>query len=136
MTGLISSFFWSLVKLWIGWSPSHFGIFTTNKEEGVSQISLRILPKNAQTRRWARTKHYYTMPILLCFSEVFLHFWNVFVSYVWEINNCTAWVKPVFWNHSKAVLNFIMTLWRTAETHETHYIVLTSRRCLYDVAWL
>ena len=43
LTGLISSFFISLVK--IGWTLSHFGIFIANKEEGLSQLSLGILPK-------------------------------------------------------------------------------------------
>ena len=39
---LISSFFRSLAK--INRSLNHFGIFIANKEEGVSQLSLRILP--------------------------------------------------------------------------------------------
>ena len=42
LTGLISSFFRSLVK--IGRPLSNFGIFIANKEEGVSQLFLRILP--------------------------------------------------------------------------------------------
>ena len=43
LTGLISSFFRSLVKT--SRPLSHFGIFIANKEEGISQIFLRILPK-------------------------------------------------------------------------------------------
>ena len=43
LADLISSFFRSFVKSkrFVG----HFGIFIENKEEGVSQLSLRILPK-------------------------------------------------------------------------------------------
>ena len=43
LTGLISSFFISLAK--ISRTLSHFGIFIANKEEGLSQLSLGILPK-------------------------------------------------------------------------------------------
>ena len=43
LAGLLSSFFRRLVK--ISRPPGHFGIFIANKEEGVSQLSLRILPK-------------------------------------------------------------------------------------------
>ena len=35
-----------------------------------------------QTSRCARTSYYYAMPILLCFSDVFLHFKKVFISHV------------------------------------------------------
>ena len=43
-----------------------------------------------QKVRCARTRHCYAMPILLCFSGVFLHCKNVFISHIWEVNNCTA----------------------------------------------
>ena len=80
LTGLISSFFRSLVK--ISRSLSYFGIFIANKEEGVSQLFLRILPKKKklsnQKSRCAHTRHCFAMPVLLCFSDVFLHFKNVF----------------------------------------------------------
>ena len=48
LTGLISSFFRSLVKT--SRPLSDFGILIANKEEGVSQIFLRILPKK---KNWA-----------------------------------------------------------------------------------
>ena len=128
LIGIISIFFRSLVK--ISWPLSYFGIFMAIKEEGVSQLFLRIFPKKKklsnQKTRYARTRHFYAMLILLFFSDVFLHFKNVFIGHVWEVNNCTAWVKPMFWNRSETVWNFIKTLWmKTAETQETHNIVLT-----------
>ena len=43
LTGLTSSFFRSLVK--ISWSLRYFRIFIANKEKGISQLFLRILPK-------------------------------------------------------------------------------------------
>ena len=43
LASLISSFFRSLVK--IRRSFSHFGIFIAKKDEEVSQLSLRIIPK-------------------------------------------------------------------------------------------
>ena len=43
-----------------------------------------------QTCRRACTRHYYAMPILLCFADVFLHFKIAFISHVCEVNNCTA----------------------------------------------
>ena len=90
-------------------------------------LRFKILPKKKklsnQKSRCARTRHCYAMPILLCFSGVFLHCKNVFISHIWEVNNCTAWVKPVLklqWNS----LNFIKTLWRkTAEIKETQNVV-------------
>ena len=74
LAGLLSSFFRRLAK--ISRPPSHFGIFIANKEEGVSQLSLRIKEKKLsnQMPRCASTRHYYAMPILLCFSDAFLHF--------------------------------------------------------------
>ena len=72
---------------------SHFGIFIANKEEDVSQLFLRILTKKNLSNQkviCARTRHCYAMPALLCFSDVFLHFKNVFISHVWEVNNSTA----------------------------------------------
>ena len=60
LEGLICSFFRSLLK--IRWSLSHVGIFIANKKEGISQLSLRILPKKkveqSNTQMW-HTKHYY-----------------------------------------------------------------------------
>ena len=109
---------------------SHFWILIANKGEGASQIFLKILPKKIlsnQKVRCTRTRHCYAMPILLCFSDVFLHFKNVFISHVWEVNNCTAWVKSLFWNRSETVWKktFIKALWRkTAETQETHDNIL------------
>ena len=91
LTSLISSFFRSLVNT--GRPLSHFWILIANKGEGASQIFLKILPKKIlsnQKVRCTRTRHCYAMPILLCFSDVFLHFKNVFISHVWEVNNCTA----------------------------------------------
>ena len=74
----------------------------------------------------ARTRHCYAIPILLCFSDVFLHFKNVFIRHIWEVNNCTGWVKPLFWNRNETMWNFIKTLWgKTAEAQETHDVVLT-----------
>ena len=84
-----------------------------------------------QTSRCGRTRYYFAMPILLCFPDVFLYFWNVFISHVWEVNNCSAWVKSVVWNRSETVWNFIKTLWRkTVEIQETHDVVSTSTKCL------
>ena len=118
-------FFKSLVK--ISRSLIYFEIFIANKEEGVSRLFVKILLKKKklsnQKSRCARIRHCYAMPILLCFSGVFLHCKNVFISHIWEVNNCTAWVKPVLklqWNS----LNFIKTLWRkTAEIKETQNVV-------------
>ena len=126
LIGIISVFFRSLVK--ISWSLSYFEIFMANKEEGVSQLFLRIFPNK---KNWAieRPDVLVQGTVMLClyyFSNVFLPFKNVFIGHVWEVNNCTAWVKPMFWNRSETVWNFIKTLWRkTAETQETQNIVLT-----------
>ena len=48
LIGIISIFFRSLVK--ISWPLSYFGIFMAIKEEGVSQLFLRIFPKK---KNWA-----------------------------------------------------------------------------------
>ena len=50
LKGLISSFFRSLVK--ISRSLSQFGIFTANKEEGVSQLFLKFRSFNYQYSIW------------------------------------------------------------------------------------
>ena len=74
----------------------------------------------------ARTRHCYAIPILLCFSDVFLHLKNVFIRHIWEVSNCTGWVKPLFWNRNETMWNFIKSLWgKTAEAQETHDVVLT-----------
>ena len=137
-TGLISSFFTSLVK--IRRSLSHFGIFIANKVEGVSQLSLIILPRKKIEQS---NLQMCTYKALLCYAYTIMFFWclltflKCFLSHAWEVINCTAWVKPVMWNHSETVWNFIKTLWRkTVETQETHGVVSTSIRCLCDVAWL
>ena len=60
------------------------------------------------------------MPILLCFSDVFLHLKDVFISHIWKVINCTAWVKPMVWSRSETAWDFIKTLWRkTVETQQT-----------------
>ena len=41
------------------------------------------------------------MPILLSFSDIFLHFKNVFISHVWEVNNCTLESSLCFENAVK-----------------------------------
>ena len=124
LTGLFSSFFKSLVK--ISRPLSHFGIFIANKEEGFSQLFLKILPKK---KIWA-IKRSDVLPqgtVMLClYCYVFLMSSYFFISHVWEVNNCTAWVKPLFWNRSETIWNFIKTLRvKTAETQETHDVVLT-----------
>ena len=65
-----------------------FSTFSQNitKEENLSNHMSDVFAKV----RCARTRNCYAMPILLCFSDVFLHFKNVFISHVWEVNNCTA----------------------------------------------
>ena len=80
LTGLISSFFRSLAK--ISQPLSHFGIFIANKEEGVFQLFLRILPNK---KIWAIKRldvlekgTLMLMPIVLCFPDVFLHFNFIF----------------------------------------------------------
>ena len=91
-SSMISSFFRNLVN--ISRSFSHFGIFIANKEEKIHQLTLRILTKKKKlsnrTSRSARSRHCCAIPVLLCFSNIFLHFKKIFISRVWEVNNCTA----------------------------------------------
>ena len=60
---LISSFFRSLAK--INRSLNHFGIFIANKEEGVSQLSLRVLPMKKKEQSNAQMC---THKALLCYA--------------------------------------------------------------------
>ena len=91
LTGLISCFFRSLVK--ISWPLSHFRMCIRNKEEGISQLFLRILPKKkiiAIKRSDVLLQGTVLLCQYYCFSDVFLHFKSVFISHIWEVNNCTA----------------------------------------------
>ena len=97
LTDQNSSFLRSLVK--ISRSLSYFGIFIANKEEGVSQLFLRILPKKKklsnQKSRCAHTRHCFAMPVLYVFLMSSYMLKMFFISHIWEVNDCTAWVKPV-----------------------------------------
>ena len=93
LTGLISSFFRSLVKIS---RPASQSLWDFHRKQGrrrfptFSQNITKEKNLSNQKVRCARTRHCYAMPILLCFSDVFLHFKNIFISHVWEVNNCTA----------------------------------------------
>ena len=124
---------WSLISLEVLWRLAGLsvtlGFSSQTRKKAFPNFLLEYYQRKKMSNqkvRCARTRHCYAMPILLCFSDVFLHFKNVFISHVWEVNNCTAWVKPLFWNRSETIWNFIKTLrGKTAETQETHDVVLT-----------
>ena len=90
LIGLIFSFFRSLVED----QPAPQSLWDFHCKQGkkrfpnFSQNFTKEKHLSNQNIRCARTS--YAMPILLCFSDVFLHFKNAFVSHVWEVNNCTA----------------------------------------------
>ena len=79
--------------------------------------------------RCACKRHYYDMPILLCFSDVFLHCKNVSISHVWEVNNGTAWLKPQ-WNSLKLHKDALKKNYRNPGDTRRCFNVI---RCLCDV---
>ena len=123
---------WSLISLEVLWRLAGLsvtlGFSSQTRKKAFPNFFLEYYQRKKMSNqkvRCARTRHCYAMPIPLCFSDIFLHFKNVFISHVWEVNNFTAWGKPLFWNHSETIWNFIKMLrGETAETQETHSIVL------------
>ena len=95
---LFSSSFRSFVK--ISWPLPHFGIVIANRERGVSPTFSQniIKEKNLSNQmsdvlakvRCARTRHSYAVPILLCFSDVFLHcfYFKMFLLVMFLKKNC------------------------------------------------
>ena len=76
LTGLISNFFRNFIK--ISQFLSHFGVFITNKEEGVPHCSQNLMKEKKLLIKppgmHAQGIIYYAMPILLCFCDILLHF--------------------------------------------------------------
>ena len=83
LTGLISSFFRILMK--ISQFFSHFGIFIANKEEGISQISLRIFSKKKiqQSIVWMCTHR-----ALLYYPYNVMFFWGLFTFLICFYEPC------------------------------------------------
>ena len=93
LTGLISNFYRSLVKISRTASQSLWDFHRKQERRRFLTFSQNITKEknlSNQKIRCSPTKHCCAMPILLCFSDFFLHFKNVFISHVWEVDNCTA----------------------------------------------
>ena len=72
-----------------------------------------------QTSKRACKMHCYAMHVILCSSIAFLHFKNIFISHVREINNCFAWVKPMIRNCNEIKI-FVKTLCRSTTEKLAH----------------
>ena len=124
---------WSLVSLEVLWRLASLsvtlGFSSQTRKKAFPNFFLEYYQRKNMSNQKVRCACTSTVMLCLyhCFSDIFLHFKNVFISHVWEVNNCTAWVKPLFWNRNETIWNFIKTLWwgKTAETQETHDVVLT-----------
>lgn len=57
--------------------------------------------KNLPMSTPVHARHHCAMPILLFFWRLLTHFKNIFISHVWEVNNCIARIKGMFGNCSK-----------------------------------
>ena len=93
LTGLVSNFFSSFMKIIQSHSQIRKKSFPNLLSESYKRKKL-----TKHTSRRVHTRHYYTSSKLICFSDVFFYFKNVFISHLWEVNNFIAWVKPVVWN--------------------------------------
>ena len=147
----ISQHTWSLVSLVALWRLAassvtlEFSLQTRKKAfRNFFSESYQRKKLSNQTPTCARTGTimlclYYYLLLISFYIFTFL-FTFLSISHVWEVNN-TTWVKPMNWNCSETVWNFIKTLWRKiVETQETHEAVPTSIRrrltlvnsCFYD----
>ena len=89
-----------LVALWRLASPAvavGFSLQTRNKR---FSIALRILSKKNINQSNVHTCTHEALLCYagICFSDVFLHFKNVFINHVLEVNICITWFKPIVWN--------------------------------------
>lgn len=67
--------------------------------------------KNLPMSRPAHARHHCAMLILLFFWRLLTHFKNIFISPVWEVNNCIAWIKGMVGNCNKFKI-LINLLWK------------------------
>ena len=124
---------WSLVSLEVLWRLAGLSVTLGFSSQTRKKAFPNFFLEYYQRKKFEQSKGQNSShKALLCyactimFSDVFLHFKNVFISHVCEVNNCTAWVKRLIWNRSETIWIFIKTLRRkTAETQETHDVVLT-----------
>ena len=116
---------------------SHFGIFIGNKEEGVSQIFLRILLKK---KIWAIKR----LDVLAQGTVMLCLYYYVFLmsSYILKMLLLAMLGKLVLlesrlcqWNNLKKDLHkdALEKNWRNRRDTRRCFKVI---RCLYDVAWL
>ena len=93
LTGLISNFFRNFIK--ISQFLNHFGVFITNKEEGVFHCS-QNLTKEKNLSIKPPGVHVQGTIMLCLYYYVFVMFYYILkccFSRVWEVSNCISSVK-------------------------------------------
>ena len=88
--------------------------FSLLRATELSQSPRKLLSeqrKNLPMSRPAHARHHCAMLILLFFWCLLTHFKNIFISPVWEVNNCIAWIKGMVGNCNKFKI-LINLLWK------------------------